>query len=91
MTPTFASGVNAYTATTTNDSDKVTATATDTEHTTIKVEVGTTEIENGGNATWSAGENTLKVTVSATGNTPTVYTVTVTKSVEEQQGEQQGE
>lgn len=41
--------------------------------------LGETEVENGGNATWSAGENVLTVTVTAETES-TEYTVTVTKS-----------
>ncbi|MBR4589430.1 MAG: cadherin-like beta sandwich domain-containing protein [Bacteroidaceae bacterium] len=81
LSPTFDSAVQAYTATTENDADKVTATPKDADHTTVAIVLGeSTEVENGGNATWGEGENTLTITVSAAGNTPTVYTVTVTKS-----------
>ena len=65
-----------YTATTSNASNKVTATATD-EDATIVIKNGTTTVTNGGNATWTEGENTLTVTVSEYGG-ETVYTVTVT-------------
>ena len=43
---------------------------------------GTTTVTNGGNASWSEGENTLTITVTD-GNDPQiskVYTVTVTRS-----------
>ena len=40
--------------------------------------LGETEVTNGGNATWEAGENELTITVSG-GAPDTVYTVTVTK------------
>ena len=39
--------------------------------------LGDTEIQNGGNATWTEGENVLTVTVTAE-TEETVYTVTVT-------------
>lgn len=78
LTPTFSSGVEEYTAETTNDADKVTATATD-ENAEIKIMLGEAEITNGDNATWGEGENELTITV--TNETATrEYTVTVTKS-----------
>lgn len=77
LTPTFDSEVEAYTATTSNASNKVTATPTD-EDATVEILVGETEIENGTNATWEEGENTLTITVT-NGTSETVYTVTVTK------------
>lgn len=69
-----------YTATTTNASNKVTATAAD-ETATIAIKNGTTDVNNGSNASWAVGENTLTVTVTD-GNDPQiskVYTVTVTR------------
>lgn len=78
LDPTFDSAVVEYTATTTNDADKVTATATD-ENAEIVIMLGETEVTNGGNATWAAGENELTITV--TNETASKeYTVTVTKS-----------
>lgn len=76
MTPAFASNVTEYTATTTNEADKVTATATDADA-EIAILLGETPVTNGGNATWSEGENTLTITVSEYGG-ETEYTVTVT-------------
>lgn len=69
-----------YTATTTNASNKVTATATD-PYAEIEILVGETEIENGASASWEIGENTLTITVSG-GAPDTVYTVTVTREQE---------
>lgn len=40
---------------------------------------GTTTVENEGSASWSAGENTLTVTVSNGEYNTKVYTVIVTK------------
>ena len=78
LSPTFDGAVTEYTATTENDADKVTATATD-EAAEVEIMLGTTEIANGGNATWAAGENELTITV--TNETASKeYTVTVTKS-----------
>lgn len=77
LDPAFDSAVVEYTATTTNDADSVTATATD-ENAEIEIMLGTTEIANGENATWAAGENELTITV--TNETASKeYTVTVTK------------
>lgn len=67
-----------YTATTTNSTNKVTATAAD-ETAEVEILVGETEIENGASATWAAGENTVAVTVTD-GTVSKTYTVTVTKS-----------
>lgn len=78
LSPSFASGTTAYTATTTDEANAVTATATD-DDCEIEIMLGTTEIENGGDATWGEGSNTLTITVSNLGKS-TVYTVTVTKS-----------
>ena len=77
MTPSFDTDTLAYTATTSNNSNKVTATPID-ENAEIEIKVGTTSVTNGGNASWSAGENTL--TVKSIGSDETItYTVTVTK------------
>ena len=65
-----------YTATTSNASNKVTATPTD-PYATVTIMLGETEIENGSSATWAEGENELTITVSG-GAPDTVYTVTVT-------------
>lgn len=70
--------MTAYTATTTNTSNKVTATAEDSRA-TIAIKNGETTVANEGQATWSDGENTLTVTVK-NGTAEKVYTVTVTKS-----------
>ena len=77
LTPNFDSEVEVYTATTSNASNKVTATPTD-DDATVEILVGETEIENGSNASWEEGENTLTITVT-NGTSETVYTVTVTK------------
>lgn len=68
-----------YAATTTNASNKVTATPTD-EEATVKVLLGETEIENKSSPSWEAGENVVTVTVSKDGAESRTYTVTVTKS-----------
>ena len=67
-----------YTATTTNATNKVTATPTD-DTAEVTIMLGETEIENGESATWEEGENELVITVTGTADS-TVYTVTVTAS-----------
>jgi hypothetical protein len=67
--------VTEYTATTTNATNKVTATPTD-PYAEVTIMLGETEIENGESAIWEEGENNLTITVH--GYPDTVYTVTVT-------------
>lgn len=78
LSPSFSAEVTEYTATTTNSTNTVTATAKD-ENTVITILNGGTEVENGTPATWADGENTLTVTAE-NGSIRKVYTVTVTKS-----------
>lgn len=78
LTPAFDSGVTAYSVSTTNATNKVTAVAADSDA-TVTVKINGTEIENGSSATWAAGANTLTVTV-AKGSASKTYAVTVTKS-----------
>lgn len=78
LTPSFDSDVTEYAATTSNNTNKVTATAT-YEDAEIAITLNdNTPVTNGGTATWSEGENTLEITVSG-GGEETVYTVMVTK------------
>ena len=79
--PEFDSAVTEYTAETPNATNKVTATLTD-ETAELEILVGDTEIQNEGTASWAEGENTMTITVSGNGSDPTVYTVTVTRTVE---------
>lgn len=78
LTPEFDPDVTEYTATTTNATNKVTATPED-EDAEVTIMLGDTEITNGESATWEAGENVLEITVT-NGDTEKTYTVTVTKS-----------
>lgn len=78
LDPAFDSALVEYTATTENDADAVTATATD-ENAEVGITLGDAVIVNGGDAAWAEGENTLTVTVTNETATKT-YTVTVTKS-----------
>ncbi len=80
LSPTFDPAAMEYTATTTNATNTVTATAaSDTAE--IAIKNGETTVTNGSAATWTDGENTLTIAVTDEGVTRT-YTVTVTKSTE---------
>lgn len=46
----------------------------------IAITVNGSDHNNGEAATWNTGSNTVTITASKTGCTPTTYTVTVTKS-----------
>lgn len=78
LTPTFDKNAVSYTATTTNATNKVTATAEDNKA-TISIKNGDTDVANGEAATWADGENVLTVNV-VNGTASKTYTVTVTKS-----------
>lgn len=76
----FAANTTSYTATTTDAKNAVSAWPTDA-NATVEVKIGTTVIDNGSLATWSAGSNTVTIKVTAEdGTTNKTYTVTVTKS-----------
>lgn len=78
LTPAFDADTTAYTATTENATNVVTATATD-EDATVAITVNGTAHTSGTAATWNAGENAVAVTVT-NGSATKTYTVTVTKS-----------
>ena len=75
LTPEFDPDVYEYTVTTTNATNKVTATAKDASATVV-ITVNDVEIENGSSVTWDSGDNEVVITV--TGETTNTYTVTVT-------------
>lgn len=77
MTPEFENSVKAYTATTKNATNKITAKAD--EDAGITITVNGNSIDNGTAASWNAGENTVEITVSRAGMEDTVYTVAVTR------------
>lgn len=80
LTPTFNKGVRSYTLATTATTSTVTV-ATDDSNASAVIKNGLTTVTSGSTATWSDGENTLKVTVTAENGVSTgVYTVAVTKS-----------
>ena len=72
LSPAFDTATTTYTTTTSNASNKVTAVVSNGG--TAEIKVNGTAIENGSNASWTTGSNTLTVKVGST-----TYTVTVTK------------
>ena len=78
LSPSFNADVVEYTAGTSNDADKVTATAD--ASLTISIKLNDETLENGSNATWEDGENTLEITVTNSASEKKVYEVTVTKA-----------
>lgn len=77
LVPPFEAGIRHYTATTSNSTNTVTATATDGS--TVVIKNGSTTVTSGSSATWNDGENTLTITATKSGIT-TTYTVLVTKT-----------
>ncbi len=77
LNPAFDAGIRNYTASTTSATNVVTATGADSA--TVVIKNGSTTVNSGSAATWSAGANTLTITATKGGIT-TTYTVTVTKS-----------
>lgn len=78
LDPTFDGEVTEYTASTTNATNTITATASD-ENATVAITVNDDPHTNGEAATWEDGENTVEITVTNESES-TVYTVVVTKS-----------
>lgn len=80
LSPAFAAATTTYTATTTNASNTINATPAEAAA-TVEVTVGDKPVDNGSAATWSTGDNAVKIKVTAAdGTTTKTYTVTVTKS-----------
>ena len=80
LTPDFAADTTNYTVETENATNVVRAVATDAAA-EVEITVNGEKIENGTAAEWKAGENSVKVIVTAAdGTTKATYTVTVTKS-----------
>jgi hypothetical protein len=77
LTPAFDAGTTAYTATTSNASDTVTATGAD-EDTIVVLTVNGSQHTSGESATWQTGTNTVRAVVIK-GEATRTYTVTVTK------------
>ncbi len=78
LTPAFNANITNYTATTTDATNVVTATAADSASVTLLVN-GSSHT-SGEAATWNTGTNTVVAIVSKSGYVSRTYTVTVTKS-----------
>jgi len=75
----FDPGVLYYTVTTTNATNKITATPAD-EEAEVVITVNGDEVDNESPATWVVGVNEVVITVT-NGDAETVYTVIVTKTI----------
>ena len=84
LIPAFDPDEKEYTTSTSNATNKITATTTDPSA-VIVIEVGEGEdaevVENEGPATWASGANVVTITVTD-GEDETVYTITVTAILE---------
>ena len=85
LTPAFDPATLEYTATTTNATNTITATAA--EGVTAAITVNDEAHTSGTAATWEEGENAVEITCTGTGMDTQVYTVTVTKETPENPGE----
>ncbi len=77
LDPVFSADATAYTATTSNATNTITAAATDSGA-TVAITVNGSTVESGSAASWNAGENAVEVKVT-NGSYSKTYTVTVTK------------
>lgn len=77
LTPKFDTSTESYTVTTTAATNTITA-FPESATANIEIKVGTTQVTNGGKATWNSESNTVTVKVTDGEQTKT-YTVTVTK------------
>lgn len=78
LEPAFASETKAYTATTTNATNTISAVATQAAS-TIAITANDSSVANGSAITWNEGANIVKVVVT-NGTATETYTVTVTKN-----------
>lgn len=77
LSPKFAAGTTAYTATTSNATNTITAVPA-SGSAEVAITVGDKEVTNGAAASWAAGANTVTIKVTD-GDQEKTYTVTVTK------------
>lgn len=77
LTPAFTPAVTQYSATTTNATNTIAATAKDSGA-TVAIKNGTTSVNSGSAATWANGDNVVTVKVT-NGDAEKTYTVLVTK------------
>ena len=80
LTPAFNADTIAYTASTTNATNTITAVAADAEA-EVAITVNGTAHTSGQAATWETGDNIVRIVVT-NGNSTKAYTVTVTKTEE---------
>ena len=80
LTPAFNGDTMAYTASTTNATNTITAVAADAEA-EVAITVNGTAHTSGQAATWETGDNIVRIVVT-NGNATKAYTVTVTKTEE---------
>ena len=77
LSPSFDPDVTTYNVATSNASNTVTATGAD--EATATITVNGSAHTSGSSATWRTGSNTVVVTATKNGCTPTAYVITVTK------------
>jgi len=80
LSPAFAPAITQYTATTTNSTNTITATAAD-ENAEVVIKNGTDTVTSGTAATWEDGDNTVTIKVTNDGDSR-IYYVNVTKTTE---------
>lgn len=80
LTPAFNADTIAYTASTTNATNTITAVAADADA-EVAITVNGTAHTSGQAATWETGDNIVRIVVT-NGNATKAYTVTVTKTEE---------
>lgn len=78
LTPSFDDEIIAYSGTTTSASGTITATAA--SGVAIAITVNGDTVANEGTASYDEGANTVVITASKDGSTPTTYTITVVRS-----------
>ena len=77
LTPSFDPATTSYSATTSNNTNTITATPA--EGVTAAITVNDEAHTSGTAATWEEGENIVEITCTGTDMDTQVYTVTVTK------------
>mgnify|MGYP002934162975 FL=1 len=78
LSPAFNKDTTAYTASTSNATNTITAVPSDS-NAVVEIKVGETAVDNGGSATWASGENTVIIKVT-NGSSENTYTIAVSKS-----------
>lgn len=78
LSPAFNKDTTAYTASTSNATNTITAVPSDS-NAVVEIKVDETAVDNGGSATWASGENTVIIKVT-NGSSENTYTIAVSKS-----------